>query len=302
MNGRHRLRPVPSVCFRVQGNGYGGRVTNDPAVKDVPLSGGATLRGAAGTITVQWLTFGSVADAELTTVDMFALPDGPVDPELSGLTGQTLAQVATDLARQGVALRFTGEHRPNHPDALAATVAADAGFSVAAQLTQYRTKLEPGSPPAAEAPAGITVRPIDPEGDREAWARLHRAAYGESFVRCLDTVEGVEARLEQVADSGLEVFVAPDPELPGQLVGAVATATHRSGPNSPIIGEISLLAVDPDWRRRGLGRHLLAEAAAHLAAEGARTGMAYVDEANEAATALFAGAGYKSRAQRTYYA
>src|SRR5690606_31393963 len=79
-------------------------VTNDPAVKDVPLSGGATLRGAAGTVTVQWLTFGSVADAELTTVDMIAMPDGPVDPELAGLTGQTLAQVAADLTNQGVAL------------------------------------------------------------------------------------------------------------------------------------------------------------------------------------------------------
>jgi ribosomal protein S18 acetylase RimI-like enzyme len=278
-------------------------VTNEPAVRDVPLSGGAAVRGPAGTLTVQWLTFGPLADAELTDIDLLGLGDAPLDTELAALAGQTLRQVADDLAGRGVHLRFTGEHRDRFPDRLVEAVAAEAAQQEVVSLVQLRAKTADVAP--AEAIDGLDrleIRPLDLDADWDAYLRLHAATTADGFHRAMETPEGIRARLEQVAESGLDLRVVPDPELPGQILASVATVLHRSGPESPPIGEISLLAVDADWRRRGLGRLLVADATTRLAGQGVRTALAYVPNDREAARALFESLGFKARARRAYYA
>lgn len=274
-------------------------MTDQAAIHDVPLSGGASVRGASGTITLQWLTFGDVADAELTDVDL-RTPPGGVDPELGVLTGQSLQQVARDLAKRGVTLRFTREVRVGHDDALGAAVVASAGMVPRAVLHQLRAKTGEAAAPGG-APPGVSVRPIDLEADADAWTRLHEASFPGMFVRAVDTPTGIQARLRALTPPAFTVLVVPDPEIPGQLIAAVSTVRHQSVPGAPVLGEIAALAVDPDWRRRGVGSHLVALALSDLAGHAARTVVAYVEDTNEAAQAVFARHGFNRRAHRTYY-
>jgi mycothiol synthase len=57
------------------------------------------------------------------------------------------------------------------------------------------------------------------------------------------------------------------------------------------VGEIYVIAVDPDAHGSGLGRALLAAGFAHLAAGGAETGWLWVDEGNRTALDLYRGFG-----------
>ncbi len=65
--------------------------------------------------------------------------------------------------------------------------------------------------------------------------------------------------------------------------------------------EILTLAVAPAARRRGLGRRLLAEAGRHAATQGATRLFLEVAEANQAARALYAGAGFTPCGRRPRY-
>lgn len=73
----------------------------------------------------------------------------------------------------------------------------------------------------------------------------------------------------------------------GGLVGFCWTKRHPGG-----VGEIYIVAVDPDAHGLGLGRTLLDAGLEHLAAGGAETGMLWVDGDNRAAVELYRSAGF----------
>jgi mycothiol synthase len=58
------------------------------------------------------------------------------------------------------------------------------------------------------------------------------------------------------------------------------------------LGEIYLIAVDPDLRGRGFGRTAALEGLCHLHLRGSTEGMLYVDETNDAALRLYQGLGF----------
>lgn len=72
----------------------------------------------------------------------------------------------------------------------------------------------------------------------------------------------------------------------GMLVG-VAVVTHDGRK-----GWINRLAVHPDFRRRGAGKRLIAEAECRLHAQGIGIVAALVEDWNTSSLALFQGAGY----------
>lgn len=75
----------------------------------------------------------------------------------------------------------------------------------------------------------------------------------------------------------------------GRLVGFCWTKPHPGG-----VGEIYVIAVDPDAHGRGLGRALLAAGFAHLARERAHIGMLWVDGENRRAVDLYRGFGMET--------
>ena len=58
------------------------------------------------------------------------------------------------------------------------------------------------------------------------------------------------------------------------------------------LGEIYVIAVDPDFQGRGLGRQLVLAGLESLAAKGVTTGMLYVDNDNASARALYRSLGF----------
>jgi mycothiol synthase len=79
-------------------------------------------------------------------------------------------------------------------------------------------------------------------------------------------------------------------EIDGRLAGFCWTKVHAD--HHPPVGEIYVIAVDPDLHARGLGRKLVLAGLDHLHGRGLGTGMLYVDADNAPATRLYLDMGF----------
>ncbi|TMK85332.1 MAG: GNAT family N-acetyltransferase, partial [Actinobacteria bacterium] len=76
----------------------------------------------------------------------------------------------------------------------------------------------------------------------------------------------------------------------GRLAGFCWTKVHKD--EDPPLGEIYVIATDPDFEDRGLGRRLTLAGLDWLAAKGLTVGMLYVDAANTGAVHLYEKLGF----------
>ena len=100
------------------------------------------------------------------------------------------------------------------------------------------------------------------------------------------------------ADESADVAVA---EVQGRVVGFVVTA--RRTEDAAEIGEVDLLAVDPDHQGRGVGRALLDAALEQVRRYGVDLAVVATggDEGHAPARALYEGAGFRPYPQVRYY-
>lgn len=103
--------------------------------------------------------------------------------------------------------------------------------------------------------------------------------------------DSAEAFAQQMA-SGVQT---PIGLREGERLVGVALATHDSRK-----GWINRLAVDPDYRRRGLGLQLIRLCEEHLKSCGIEVWAALIEDWNEASLGLFRKAGYTLHDQTTY--
>lgn len=172
--------------------------------------------------------------------------------------------------------RPTGAH-----DAVAAT----AGLTGRRDLFELRRPL-PAEPP----PAGLHLRPFRPgdDHDAEAWLVVNNRAFswhpdqGGWDRRTLE-----ERQREPWFDAGGFLLHERD----GRLAGFCWTKVHAD--TDPPLGEIYVIAVDPDYQGLGLGRALVLAGLDHLARQGLTTGMLYVDADNASAVALYESLGFE---------
>jgi mycothiol synthase len=88
-------------------------------------------------------------------------------------------------------------------------------------------------------------------------------------------------------------------ERDGRLAGFCWTKVHSD--TLPVLGEIYVIAVHPDFHGLGLGKALTVAGLDHLARRGVTTGMLYVDRDNVAAFELYQRLGFTTnRADRAY--
>ncbi|MFC5993172.1 GNAT family N-acetyltransferase [Pseudonocardia hispaniensis] len=124
-------------------------------------------------------------------------------------------------------------------------------------------------------------------------ATVWRTAYADLVpAEALDRLVGPAARQAWAAalnaGPGYHVLVAGEGAW---TVGFCAAACYTG--EGGVLAEINTLLVEPRWGRRGHGGRLLAAAAAHLRADGAQRGHAWVPETDLVAQRFYARAGWE---------
>jgi len=170
-----------------------------------------------------------------------------------------------------------------------APVTAALGLIPGRALLQMRTAL-PLTGDVDPGPA-LHTRSFEVGHDEAAWLEVNNAAFawhGEQGGWDLATLQQREREPWFRADGFLLH------ERDGRLAGFCWTKLHPpSEPGDPLVGEIYVIAVHPDFHGLGLGRSLTVAGLHSLTAMGSTEGMLYVDAGNTAAVRLYGSLGFR---------
>jgi mycothiol synthase len=194
--------------------------------------------------------------------------------------GRALVTALTDHAHGPMRLWARGEN-PG-----AARLAESMGFTSARVLLQMRRPLS-DVPPFA-LPEGVDVRTFEVGADEEAWISLNNRAFAAHPEQGGWTVEDVRKREQEHWFDAAGFFLA---HRGAELVGFHWTKVEDG------LGEVYVVGVDPSQQGTGLGRALTLLGLHHLAAQGLREVLLYVDESNTGAVALYEKLGFRTRSK-----
>ena len=207
-----------------------------------------------------------------------------IDPECRSATGELDGEVLTGalavIASEGGGHVHLWVTKPTETtDAIAASVGLERGRD----LLQLRRPLPVGEP------YDLAVRPFVAGRDEEAWLEVNNRAFDshpEQGGWDLATIKAREAE-PWFDPPGFLMY-----EQEGRLAGFCWTKVHAD--HEPPLGEIYVIAVDPDFAGQGLGRRLVLAGLDHLSGKGLRVGMLYVDGTNTPARRLYDHLGFST--------
>jgi ribosomal protein S18 acetylase RimI-like enzyme len=107
----------------------------------------------------------------------------------------------------------------------------------------------------------------------------------------------VKAVTTHLAEPDVTTFVA---EQKGRIVGYAAAQIKREEP-SPNVGIVSYNAVDPYYRRQGIGTALMRQVMSYLKEQGARVLVVWTLEAGKSARHVYERMGFKELTRFVYY-
>jgi len=165
-------------------------------------------------------------------------------------------------------------------------IAAGVGLRRGRELLQMRRPL-PVDDEHRGGAEPLDVRPFRPGKDEEAWLAVNNRAFRHH-------PEQGDWDLDTLRERESQPWFDPDGfllhEENGRLAGFCWTKVHKD--EDPPLGEIYVIATDPDFEDRGLGRRLTLAGLDWLAAKGLTVGMLYVDAANTGAVHLYEKLGF----------
>ncbi len=166
---------------------------------------------------------------------------------------------------------------------------ADGLDAAAAGLVLVREVLQLRRPLPADPPPPLDVRPFRPGPDDEAFLAVNNRAFRwHPDQSGWTTAELHAAEAEPWFDA--EGFLLH--ERDGRLAGFCWTKVHPATATDPALGEIYVIAADPDFTGIGLGRALTLAGLDHLARQGLTVGMLHVEGTNVAARGLYDALGF----------
>ncbi len=144
-----------------------------------------------------------------------------------------------------------------------------------------------GSREEASPGSGAAVRAFLPGRDEAGWLALNNRAFeGHPEQGGWDMETLLDRERESWFDpNGLLLY-----EIGSRLVGACWTKIHTE--SEPAMGEIYVICIDPAYQGRGLAAGLLRAGLDHIASQGLKTAMLYVDEGNGPAVRLYKAFGF----------
>ncbi len=171
-------------------------------------------------------------------------------------------------------------------------VAEAAGLVLVREVLQVRCPL-----PAAD-PAPIGLRSFRPGVDDDDFLAVNNRAFAwhpEQSGWTAAQLRAAEAEPWFDADG----FLLHERE--GRLAGFCWTKVHPATDDDPALGEIYVIAVDPDFHGLGLGRALTLAGLRHLSDEGLHHGMLHVESTNTTARALYADIGFTAHSSHRWW-
>ncbi|CAA9243745.1 MAG: Acetyl-CoA:Cys-GlcN-Ins acetyltransferase, mycothiol synthase MshD [uncultured Blastococcus sp.] len=178
-----------------------------------------------------------------------------------------------------------------------AELLAPHGFTRARVLLQLRRDLAGVDPePRPALPDGVTVHPFRPGRDEAAWLRVNASAFATHPEQGNWTADDLRLREAEpwFHPDGFLLAWRGDPDDGGVLLGSHWTKVHPPGDvGDEAVGEVYVLAVDPDAQGMRLGRALTDLGLAHLRSRGLAEVLLYVEEDNAVAVRLYEGRGFR---------
>jgi mycothiol synthase len=215
--------------------------------------------------------------------------------QLGALNGDELGSPAADVfaaasktASENRCTQLLLEMEPalRHVD----EAARRAGFVVVRELQQLRRAI-----PLAE-PSTLDVRPFEPGRDDWSWLEVNNRAFAWHPEQADWSVADVRTRQNEPWFDPAGFLLH---ERDGRLAGFCWTKVHDD--TEPPLGEIYVIAVDPDFQGLGLGRALVRAGLDSLAARGLTTAMLYVEADNAPALALYHDLGFELHHTHRWY-
>ena len=206
-------------------------------------------------------------------------------PPEASLSGETLVRAALgEVAAAGGGLVNWWVF---HATESSSELPARCGFSPGRVQLQMRRPL----PVGRRSP--VVTRSFRVDHDETDWVRVNNRAFSGHLEQGGWTVEDVRARESEswFDPEGFRLY-----ESDGRLAAFCWTKIHladAADSGGVVLGEIYVIAVDPDFAGQGLGRALTLAGLDSLSDREVAMGMLYVDSANVAAVGLYESLGFE---------
>ncbi len=209
--------------------------------------------------------------------------------------GHALVKQALELSPDG-RLRLWAHGLTTGAESLADSL----GFLLSRSLWQMRRSLFAPLPPA-QIPNGVRIRAFDPLTDIPGVLAVNARAFAELPDQGGWSKSDIQMRLNESWFNPDGFFIAVDSGT-DSIIGFHWTKVHGSSVHSSglpgsehsheAIGEVYVLAVDPQNRVRGLGHALTILGLTYLRGLGLGQAMLYVDSSNKRAISLYESLGF----------
>jgi len=173
----------------------------------------------------------------------------------------------------------------SEPTSIEQALAADSGMHLDRTLLQMRRPLP------TDRDVTVETRAFVPGADEGAWIGVNNRAFAEHGEQGGWTLETLRQRQDEpwFDPKGFRIH-----ERDGRMAAFCWTKVHpRITAADDDLGEIYVIAVDPDFHGLGLGSQLTLAGLEHLAQLGITTGLLYVDAGNTTAVAMYERLGFE---------